>query len=90
MITTKTHGLVIWIAAVLLGTATSVILKRLGVFDAFAEASGFSVGAMVTWLWAKQWVRPSESGWSYSFATWSAIWIAPAFLVAALRIAPLF
>lgn len=94
---TKTHfGPLIWLAAVLLGTAMAVILKRLGVIGAFAEASGLSVGAMIGWLWARQFMTtpsaadPGGAGPTRTFWDWTAWWVAGAFVIAALRVQGLF
>jgi hypothetical protein len=83
MVTTQ-KGLLIWGAAIAGASATALLLKAIGVFSVLAEAAGFSVGAMVGWLAIRdRFVQPGMT-----FLTWTSIWTASAFLIAALRIAP--
>lgn len=88
MTTKPRHGLSIWIAAVVLGIATAVVLKQLGVFYAFAEGSGFLVGGLVGWLWVRQRVIPSDKERTRRFWTWTVWWVTAALVGVAIRIAP--
>lgn len=70
----------------ILGIATAVILKQLGVFYAFAEGSGFLVGGLVGWLWARQREVRSGSG-TRRFWIWTVCWGAGALVGIAIRTA---
>lgn len=70
--------------AVLLGSAASVLLKRLGLFYAAAEGIGFLLAALVAWPWARQ--QAVERGTEARFWVWIAWWIGGAIVGIAIRV----
>lgn len=88
MTTKARQGILIWIAAVVSGSAAAILLKQLGVFYALAEASGFLVGGLIGWLWARQSAPASGHGRTRRFWIWSAWWVAGALVGAAIRVTP--
>lgn len=87
MAPTRTRSVVlIWVAGVLLATATIKVLEFCGVPEVFAETAGMGILGIAAWFWLNQRAqRPGQTG-VVSFRDWTAWWLAAAILIAALRV----
>lgn len=78
--------LLIWVAGVLLATATMKVLELAGVPEVFAETAGMCVLGVAAWFWLNDRAQRSGQAGPVSFRDWIAWWVAAAFLIAILRV----